>query len=176
MNEVAVFHYEQLDATTADFLRKKESNMRDIVSQAYTNLGRELKEAQDVLAKNGYGCFQSWAESIGIKRNKVYDLIRRYETIIRISDEQTRELIEDLPVSLTYEIAKPSAESTKAKAQAKSEVLDGKIDTLKAYRERIAELESQAKQATEKAEQAESARQIAEEIYFIEKLYQSLSF
>ncbi|MFC2949174.1 hypothetical protein [Virgibacillus sediminis] len=103
-----------------------------VTGKAYTELGRELKEAQDELAKNGYGCFQSWIESVGFKRNKAYDLIRRYETIVRISDEQKRDLLEDLPVSLTYEIAKPSAEATPAKAQAKAEVLAGEIDTGKA--------------------------------------------
>lgn len=162
-NEVStqVFDYTELDVTTADFLRKKELNMREIVGKAYTDLGRELKEAQDALAKNGYGCFRAWCESIGMKKDAVSRLIQRYDLIVANCDE--REMLEDLPLSLTYEIAKPSAESTEAKAQAKSEVMNGDIDTLKAYRERIAELEAQAKQATEKAEQAESARQIAEE-------------
>src|SRR5699024_10092614 len=119
--------YKGLPDNLTTFLRKKESNMREIVGKAYTELGRELKEAQDELAKNGYGCFQAWIESVGFKRNKAYDLIRRYETIIRISDDQQRQMLEDLPVSLTYDIAKPSAESTPAKAQAKSEVLSGEI-------------------------------------------------
>src|SRR5690625_2312550 len=126
--------------------------MREIVGKAYTELGRELKEAQDELAKNGYGCFQAWIESVGFKRNKAYDLIRRYETIIRISDDQQRQMLEDLPVSLTYDIAKPSAESTPAKAQAKAEVLAGEIASRKAYKERIKELEEKARQAEQSAE------------------------
>ena len=44
--ELTQFKYEQLDESTADFLRQKESNMREIVGKAYTELGRELKEAQ----------------------------------------------------------------------------------------------------------------------------------
>ncbi|WP_427108666.1 ParB N-terminal domain-containing protein [Lysinibacillus xylanilyticus] len=152
MNEVAVFQYEQLDATTADFLRKKELNMREIVGKAYTALGKELKEAQDTLSKNGYGCFEAWCEYVGMKPPQVRRLIHRYSTIRTLCSEQA-EMLEDLPVTLAYEVTSPSAESTPAKAQAKEEVLDGKIDTLKAYRERIAELESQAKQATESAEQ-----------------------
>lgn len=96
-------------------------------------------------------------------------MIDRYVERLRIPQEQVP-IFEAMPISLSKAISAKSSESTSAKAQAKSEVLDGKIDTLKAYRERIAELESQAKQATEKAEQADSARQIAEEIYFSEKL------
>lgn len=163
-NEVStqVFDYTELDATTADFLRRKESNMREIVGKAYTDLGRELKEAQDALAKNGYGCFGAWLVSIGIAKRTAYEWIDRYETFVRIPHNQ-QGIFEDLPISLSKAVSAKSSESTSEKAQAKAEVLDGSIDTLKAYRERIAELESQAVQATEKAEQAESARQLAEQ-------------
>lgn len=57
-NEVVIFDYNQLDINTAEFLQQKENNMREIVGKAYTELGRELKEAQERLAKHGYGCFQ----------------------------------------------------------------------------------------------------------------------
>lgn len=162
VNELTTFQYETLDESTADYLRRKELNMREIVGKAYTALGKELKEAQDTLAKNGYGCFEEWyTKALGMNRKMVSRLIQRYDLIVTNCHEQ--ELLEDLPVSLTYEVAKPSADSTPSKAQAKLEVLNGDIDTLKEYRERIIELESHAKQATEKAEQAEYARQIAEE-------------
>ncbi|WP_234015353.1 hypothetical protein [Bacillus velezensis] len=62
-----------------------------------------MKEAQDMLAKNGYGCFRSWIESLGMKKDAVNRLINRYDLIVANCDDQ--ELIEDLPVSLTYEIA-----------------------------------------------------------------------
>jgi hypothetical protein len=93
--------------------------MREIVGKAYTkityfvtDLGRELKEAQDRLAGSRYdGVFVKWFESIGFKKDKVYDLIRRYNLVFGISESGGDiSLIEDLPVSLTYEIAKPSAE------------------------------------------------------------------
>ncbi|UDK97475.1 hypothetical protein EYB33_14675 [Lysinibacillus sphaericus] len=177
MNEISpkVFDYAELDVTTAEFLRKKESNMREIVGKAYTDLGRELKEAQEALAKNGYGCFGAWLGSIGVAKRTAYEWIDRYEMFVRIPHNQ-REVFEDLPISLSKAISAKSSESNEAKSQAKVEVLNGDIDTLKAYRERITELESQAKRATEKAEQAESARQIAEEIYFFEKLSQNRTF
>lgn len=148
-NELDKFRYEQLDDSTASFLRAKENDMREIVGKAYTDLGRELKEAQEHLAKNKYGCFQSWAESIGFKRQTVYKLIQRYELIIHNVDN--REMLEDLPVSLTYEIARPSAESTEAKRQAKQAVINGEVKTLKEYRELLAEKEA-AEAALKKAE------------------------
>ncbi|POI16399.1 hypothetical protein C2145_09840 [Bacillus velezensis] len=138
-NELSTeFKYELVDQSTADFLKQKEFNMREIVGKAYTKLGRELKEAQDVLSKNRYGCFQEWVESIGFKKDKVYGLIQRYELIVGNSDN--RNLIEDLPVSLTYEIAKPSSESTESKKQAKEAVLNGEVKTLKEYKELEAKL------------------------------------
>ena len=136
--------------------------MREIVGKAYTELGRELIEARDVLAgSNQYdGVFRKWCESIGMKKDAVNRLIQRYELVANC-DDQTQELLEDMPISLTYEIAKPSAESTVAKSQAKAEVLDGKIDTLKAYKQRIQELELQAQSEQQKRKQAESMAETA---------------
>jgi hypothetical protein len=96
-------------------------------------MGRELKEAQERLAGNNQynGVFEKWYTSIGFKKDKVYDLIRRFDLVVGISEEQTRQLVEDLPVSLTYEISKPSAESTEPKCQAKQAVLNGDVKTLK---------------------------------------------
>src|SRR5699024_2232228 len=140
--ELTQFKYEQLAESTADFLRDKESNMREIVGKAYTELGKARYEARDRLAgSNQYdGVYEKWFLSVGMKKTTVYKLIDRYELVHNV-DDQTRELLEDMPVSLTYEIAKPSAESTPAKAQAKAEVLAGDITTGKAYEERIEELE-----------------------------------
>ena len=119
--ELTQFNYEQLDKSTADFLRQKELNMRQIVGKAHTELGKKLKEARDKLAgRNQYdGVFLKWLEHIGMERTKAHQLINRYE-LVENWDE--RNIVEDLLVSLTYEIAKPSAESTPAKAQAKEEV------------------------------------------------------
>ncbi|UMQ50200.1 hypothetical protein [Bacillus velezensis] len=156
-NEIDSFKYEQLDKTTAEFLRAKENNMREIVGRAYTELGRELKEAQERLAKNGYGCFDEWITSLGMNKMNVNRLIHRYSLVTKC-DEQA-DILEDLPVSLTYEIARPSAESTEPKRQAKQAVLNGEVKTLKEYRELLAE-----KEAAEAAlKQAESQRTLAEQ-------------
>src|SRR5690625_2309997 len=158
--ELTQFKYQQLDESTADFLRTKETNMREIVGKAYTELGRELTEARDRLAgSNQYdGVYDKWLMSIGMNKMQANRLTRRYELVTNC-DDQTQNLLEDLPVSLTYDIAKPSAESTPAKAQAKTEVLAGDIDTLKEYRERIKELESRAEKAKQQAEAERKERE-----------------
>ncbi|MBM7713040.1 hypothetical protein JOC94_000006 [Bacillus thermophilus] len=135
-NEITKFQYDQLDGDTADFLRQKESNMRQIVGKAYTELGRELYEAQQELSKKGgrhEGVFGKWLQYIGMERRQATRLIQRYKLVIGTNCPEGENLIEDLPVSLTYEIAKPSAESTPAKAQAKAEVLAGEIESLKSF-------------------------------------------
>jgi len=110
--------------------------MREIVGRAYTELGRELKEARDMLAgSNQYdGMFRKWLESVGFKKDAANRLIQRYELVVANCDKQTQELLEDLPVSLSYEIAAPSAEATEPKRQAKRAVLNGDIRTLEEYR------------------------------------------
>lgn len=140
-NELSTeFKYDLVDQSTADFLKQKEFNMREIVGKAYTELGRELKEAQEKLASyNKYeGVFDKWLTKVGFKRRTAYNLIQRYGLLVQNLHE--KELLEDLPVSLTYEIAKPSSESTDSKKQAKEAVLNGEVKTLKEYKELEAKL------------------------------------
>lgn len=156
-DELEKFCYEQLDTKTADFLRNKENRMRDILGKAYTDLGRELTEVRERLAgSNQYdGMFDKWCSAIGLKKDLVCRLINRFKLIANCDDQK---LLEDLPVSLTYEIARPSAESTEPKRQAKQAVLDGEVKTLKEYRELLAEKEA----AENRAQEAESQRHLAE--------------
>lgn len=164
--EVSNFNYKQLDATTAEFLLTKERNIGKIVGKAYTDLGRELKEAQERLRRQGSvdGVFMSWYQSIGFKKDAVSRLINRYE-LFAICEEPQRELIEDLPVSLTYEISAPSADKTEPKRQAKAAVLAGEVKTSKEYHELISKL----REAEERADKAElrydEIRETLEDVY-----------
>ncbi|CAF1853564.1 hypothetical protein [Bacillus subtilis] len=141
-NELSTeFKYDLVDHSTAEFLKQKEFNMREIVGKAYTELGRELKEAQEKLAGNNHynGMFEKWLKSIGVKKATAYKLIQRFNLLL-VHNVDEQELLEDLPVSLTYEIAKPSSESTESKKQAKEAVLKGEVKTLKEYKELEAKL------------------------------------
>jgi hypothetical protein len=158
------FNYSALDDSTASFLRNKEGTMRDIVGKAYTELGKELKEAQDELSKRGYGCFYEWFESLGFKKDQVYRWIGRYELIVANCDK--RELIEELPLSLTYEISKPSIEP-----DLKQKVLDGEIESLKELRE----IKKALQEAERRAAQAEATATTAQSsAHHFEKLFNSV--
>jgi hypothetical protein len=148
------FNYEQLDVSTSEFLQAKEKNMRDIASNAATQIGGELKEAQDELSKHRYGCFEEWYTSLGFKKDAVYRLIRRYSLIVANCDN--RNLLEELPKSLVYEIAKPSVDP-----ELKQRVFDGDIATLKEYKE----LEKEKKQIEEKAKKLEESNEVLQQTY-----------
>lgn len=159
--DAGVFKYDQLDGKMAEFLRNKETNMRDIVGKAYTELGRELTEAQEKLAGSRYdGVFIKWINHIGMSVQQVYRLIGRYAALTNCESKEQRDLLEDMPVSLAYSITSPSAESTPAKSQAKAEVLAGDIDTGKAYKDRIAELESIAEKEKQRADKSDQLTEI----------------
>ena len=141
------FDYAQLDAATAQLLKKKEENMREHIGRAYTEVGKSLKEAQDILSQHRYGCFEEWYTSMGFKRQTVYNLIQRYDLILQRLED--RNLLEELPVSLTYEIAKPTADP-----ELTQKVLDGEISTLQ-------QLKQAKKEAEDKQLEAERAMRFA---------------
>lgn len=160
--QITKFDYGQLDGETADFLWQKERNMREIVGKAYTALGRELKEAQDVLAHQGSkydGVFVSWYRYMGYKDRTVYNLIDRIKLLQNLQKVEEMETVESLPVSLSYEISAPSSESTEPKRQAKQAVLNGDIRTRKEYLELVARLEAEEKARKEAVARAEKAEQ-----------------
>lgn len=130
------FDYSQLDEESKVFLKNKEKEMHGIVANTYTAIGKILKEAQEKLAKAGYGCFLEWTESLGLKKDKVYSLINRYDLILSFGNSERQKLIENLPVTLAYEIAKKNIDET-----VKEKVLNGDIKSLKEFKEYIGQLD-----------------------------------
>jgi hypothetical protein len=156
-----VFNYSVLDISTQEELKKKEFNIRRLESNVFTEIGRELSEAQNLLkGSNQYdGQFLKWLDFMGYSQRTAYELINRYNELLRIPQEQVS-TFESLPLSLSKHVSAKSSSSTKAKAQAKSEVLSGEIATLKAYKERIKELEDANKQTETRARIAEKDSEI----------------
>lgn len=124
------FDYEMIDNQMANYLKEKEVEIKNIFAKAYTDIGRVLTEAQERLSGNNQydGMFYKWFTSLGFKKDKVYSLISRYKLLIGNSDKQ--DLIEKLPLSLSYEIAKESCSE-----ELKLKVFSGEIKTLKEFRE-----------------------------------------
>ena len=122
------FDYTAIDMTTAEYLKQKEYAIKNIFSKAYTEIGEILAEAQDKLANHSGGIFEKWYESLGFKKDKVYRLISRYRLVI--ANSENRVIVENLPLSLSYEIAKETCSN-----DLKEKVLSGEIKTLKEFNE-----------------------------------------
>lgn len=162
-----IFDYSSVDNEIADYLQNKEVEIKNIFAKAYTELGRVLFEAQEKLSGSNQhdGLFYKWFESLGFKKDKVYSLISRYRLLIGNSDKQ--ELIEKLPLSLSYEIAKE-----KCPDELKDMVLKGEIKTLKEFREYKKDMDSAEK--VEDAVIVVSAIEIEQELGKVDESYNTL--
>lgn len=147
MGEIKRFDYQGVDTKISEFLKGKEYNIKNIAGQAHTQIGKELEEAQRQLAKNNQydGMFEDWFTSIGMKKQTVYNLINRYKMVVQNLDEQN--MIEELPLSLSYEISKPSADE-----ELRKQVLEGDITSLKEFKK----LERENKELEKKIEELEN--------------------
>ena len=141
MNEVIIienadFDYSELNTKTSSYLKAKELEIKGVLSKAYTDLGRILFEAQEKLAGNNQhdGLFYKWFTSLGFKKDKVYRLISRYKLLVEFCDKQS--IIENLPITLAYEISKDSCPE-----ELRARVLDGEIKILKEFREKYSSLQ-----------------------------------
>jgi hypothetical protein len=106
MNELTqeIFDYNELDNKTLLELKNIENEIDKQTDSYGTFLGKKLLEAQQLLSKNGYGCFEKWCvQKFKLEKDKVYRLINRYKLIVANCDNQ--KLIESLPLSLSYEIS-----------------------------------------------------------------------
>lgn len=142
------FNYTVLTAELGDYLRHKEEQLRNEYMNFTANCGRIFAEAQEKLAKHGFGesngVFEKWITSMGFKKSTVYEMIKIHQ--FRSSEIRTNEqaqLFDSLSKSLQYEVAKPSAPP-----ELVEQVMNGDITTHKEY----IELKKQLDEANRKAD------------------------
>lgn len=153
------FNYAVLTAELGDYLRHKEEQLRNEYMNFTANCGRIFAEAQEKLAKHGFGenngVFDKWISSMGFAKPTVYRMISVYN--FRSSQIETNEqaqLFDSLSKSLQYEVAKPSAPP-----ELVEQVMNGDITTHKEY----IELKKQLDEAKENLEMSKDDAQKAEE-------------
>ncbi|WP_230321060.1 hypothetical protein [Enterococcus gallinarum] len=177
MNEVSTnFDYSIVDDTIAQFLKVKEQELQSIVLNSSIQLGETLIEAQDKLAKYGEGTFVKWFESIGLKRQSVYNYINQCKFFHQMEKVEQIEMFQELPTTLKTEISKPSA-----KPEAVEMVLSGDIKTTKEYRELEKQLKAKDEQIKLQAQMIddlnEQETEVVEKEVIVEKFpddYQQL--
>lgn len=140
------FNYAVLSAELGDYLKRKEEQLKNEYMNFTANCGRIFAEAQEKLAKHGFGenngVFEKWITSMGFKKSTVYEMIKIHQ--FRSSEIRTNEqaqLFDGLSKSLQYEIAKSSAPP-----QLVEQVMNGDITTHKEYIALKKELEAAEEQ------------------------------
>ncbi len=119
----------EADIDTINYLKEQTVKLNSTMAQAYTEVGRIFSETQKELSNNKNGVFYSWFQELGFNKNQVYRWINRYEFILS-QNETIKNLIENLPVTLSYEISNPNCS-----LDLKDKVLSGEIKTLKEFGE-----------------------------------------
>lgn len=177
MNEVSTnFDYSIVDDTTAQFLKVKEQELQSIVLNSSIQLGEKLIEAQEKLASFKTGTFEKWFNSIGLKKQTVYNYINQAKFVHQMDEYKQIEMFQELPTTLKTEISKPSA-----KPEAVEMVLSGDIKTTKEYRELEKQLKAKDEQIKLQAQMIddlnEQETEVVEKEVIVEKIpddYQQL--
>lgn len=167
MNSLEVikdFDYSLVDFETQEFLQERSNIIYGIQSKSTYEIGKQLVKAQEVLAKNGYGCFEEWYLSLGFKKTKAYQYINHYNFVRSQSEQLNIDTFEGLPKKLQSEMSKPSA-----KPELNQKVFDGDITTHKEYKELERKLKESEERNKRLAEQA-LQKEVIEKKVVIEKI------
>lgn len=160
MNEVSTnFDYSIVDDTTAQFLKLKEQELQSIVLNSSIQLGEKLIEAQEKLASFKTGTFEKWFNSIGLKKQTVYNYINQAKFVHQMDEYKQIEMFQELPTTLKTEISKPSA-----KPEAVEMVLSGDIKTTKEYRELEKQLKAKDEQIKLQAQMIDDLNELETEV------------
>lgn len=116
-----------IEDQTKSFLEDQTVKIHGVSTKMYNELGEIFSETQKKLSNNKNGVFEKWYLQLGFKKMPVYRLINRWNYIVTKWDNKN--LIENLPISLSYEISSPNCPEELSK-----KVLSGEITTLKEFK------------------------------------------
>ena len=169
------FDYSGLDAQTVDdlhFAEKEYQHGKKLAERGLVHMGNAIAAAHDALcgtvvqqldngedgacrtmrkARNNQhseDTFKSWCLSIGITKDSAYRLLQ-VSALMDGSSPRQRAILEALPPTLLYAVAKPSAP-----AELVAQVKSGDITTHKQYQEALAQIKAEK----ERADAAEAER------------------
>lgn len=145
------FNYTLLSAELGDYLRHKEEQLKNEYMSFTANCGRIFAEAQERLAKHGFGenngVFEKWITSMGFSKKTVYRMMDIFKfRSCQIDTNEGKAFFDTLPKTLQYDISAKSAPP-----ELVEQVMNGDITTHKEY----IELKKQLEEAESRAEAAE---------------------
>ena len=157
------FDYSGLDEQTVDdlhFAEKEYQHGKKLAERGLVHMGNAIAAAHDALCgtvvqqlDNGQfakkdDTFRAWCCSIGITKSTAYNLLQ-VSALMDGSSPRQRAILEALPPTLLYAVAKPSAP-----AELVEQVKSGDITTHKPYQEALAQIKAEK----ERADAAEAER------------------
>lgn len=157
------FDYSGLDEQTVDdlhFAEKEYQHGKKLAERGLVHMGNAIAAAHDALCgvvqqldnskhgNRGDDSFRAWCCSIGITKSTAYNLLQ-VSALMDGSSPRQRAILEALPPTLLYAVAKPSAP-----AELVAQVKSGDITTHKQYQEALAQIKAEK----ERADAAEAER------------------
>ena len=169
------FDYSGLDAQTVDdlhFAEKEYQHGKKLAERGLVHMGNAIAAAHDALCgtvvqqlDNGQfakkdDTFRAWCCSIGITKSTAYNLLQ-VSALMDGSSPRQRAILEALPPTLLYAVAKPSAP-----AELVEKVKNGEVSTNKEYQDLLAQIKAEKERADAAEKSAQNARK--ENAYFKE--------
>ena len=157
------FDHSGLDAQTVDdlhFAEKEYQHGKKLAERGLVHMGNAIAAAHDALCgtviqqlDNGQfakkdDTFRAWCCSIGITKSTAYNLLQ-VSALMDGSSPRQRAILEALPPTLLYAVAKPSAP-----AELVEKVKNGEVSTNKEYQDLLAQIKAEK----ERADAAEAER------------------
>lgn len=167
------FDYSGLDAQTVDdlhFAEKEYQHGKKLAERGLVHMGNAIAAAHDELVaqcdkhsnQHSEDTFRAWCLSIGITKDSAYRLLQ-VSALMDGSSPRQRAILEALPTTLLYAVAKPSAP-----AELVEKVKNGEVSTNKEYQDLLKENQqlrtdrvnamNQAEREKQRAEKAEAER------------------
>lgn len=157
------YDYSGLDEQTVDdlhFAEKEYQHGKKLAERGLVHMGNAIAAAHDALCgvvqqldnskhgNRGDDSFRAWCCSIGITKSTAYNLLQ-VSALMDGSSPRQRAILEALPPTLLYAVAKPSAP-----AELVEKVKNGEVSTNKEYQDLLAQLKAEK----ERADAAEAER------------------
>lgn len=150
------FDYSGLDAQTVDdlhFAEKEYQHGKKLAERGLVHMGNAIAAAHDALCgvvqqldnskhgNRGDDSFRAWCCSIGITKSTAYNLLQ-VSALMDGSSPRQRAILEALPPTLLYAVAKPSAP-----ADLVEKVKNGEVSTNKEYQDLLAQIKAEKDRA-----------------------------
>lgn len=168
------FDYSGLTDQTVEDLHFAEDEYhhgKQMAERGLVHMGNAIAAAHDALCgvvqlldnskhgNRGDDSFRAWCCSIGITKSTAYNLLQ-VSALMDGSSPRQRAILEALPPTLLYAVAKPSAP-----AELVEQVKSGDITTNKQYQEALAQIKAEKDRADAAETREEEARKAAHEYH-----------